>query len=593
MRRLKKFDILSIMLLILAVVFGGNVAIAGAGTPDPSEASPDTKGLGTEMGGAGASATVANDSVLEAREIDKQMVLLSPYKLPELNVKVLGARQVPVSKYYIEYPISGATPLDFTIDYDVTVSSPYTSATLKPHDGTATGTYQISKDAFRALTETTTFILEGIPGYSKPEEGNTPIEDGDMEAYVKSVDEANYTIVIEPVNGWAYSGGWTNKFPSTIPAGTPIHVMSTACSESQREVAPDNYLPVTKKVYLQKKVSNLVLTDDFLEQIKEIEFGENELSERVEYNHQRKEARTFWLGAEGKRRVKPGKHMAEEDVFYTKGVLRQIQNKYAVDGELEWDDLNRICDIQFGTNSLHDEATVFVGSKFNLKLMRLMQRNQRTDVTLISKFNDELKVGFKSYELNAVGTLNFVHSRTLDDIGYKDCAVVMDDKVLTRYVKYELKKANVDMKKGGGPDGETREAKRKIYTCADGVSLRNSNSILIGPSKRIFNIHTYNDMDTDIVILDSAAIAVGTLGLDPDSTKSTSLFYASGSSEATAAFRACVDAAGNVIDGTRVYLGVDDPYTGRSAGVILVWSTAETSWNLYTGPITYDQNMAA
>ena len=100
-------------------------------------------------------------------------------------------------------------------------------------------------------------------------------------------------------------------------------------------------------------------------------------------------------------------------------------------------------------------------------------------------------------------------------------------------------------------------------------------------------------MDTDIVILDSAAIAVGTLGLDPDSTKSTSLFYASGTSDATAAFRACVDAAGNVIDGTRVYLGVDDPYTGRSAGVILVWSTAETSWNLYTGPITYDQNMAA
>ena len=155
MRRLKKFDILSIMLLILAVVFGGNVAIAGAGTPDPSEASPDSKGLGTEMGGHGASATVTNDSVLEAREIDKQMVLLSPYKLPELNVKVLGARQVPVSKYYIEYPISGATPLDFTIDYDVTVSSPYTSATMKPHDGTATGTYQISKDAFRALTETT------------------------------------------------------------------------------------------------------------------------------------------------------------------------------------------------------------------------------------------------------------------------------------------------------------------------------------------------------------------------------------------------------------------------------------------------------
>lgn len=589
MKRLKKFDILSIMLLILAVVFGGNVAMAGAGAPDPSEPSPDTKGLATELGGNGASATLANESALEAREIDKQLVLLSPYKLPELNIKVIGARQKTVSKYYIEYPISGATPLDFTIDYAVTVSSPYTSATLHPHDGTPASGYDISKDAFRALTETTTFILEGVPGYSKPETGTTPVEDGDLECYVKSVDEANYAVVIEPVNGWAYSGGWVNKLPSSIPEGTPIHVMSTACSESQREVAPDNYLPVTKKVFLQKKVSNLVLTDDFLEQIKEIEFGENELSERAEYNHLRKEARTFWLGADGKRKVKPGKHMAEEDVYYTKGVLRQILNKYSVDGDLEWDDLNRICDIQFGTNSLNDEATVFVGSKFNLKLMRLMQRNQRSDATLVSKFDGNLKVSFKSYELNAVGTLNFVHSRTLDDIGYSECAVVLDTKNMTRYVKYDLKTANVDMKKGGGPEGETREAKRKIYTCADGVSLRNCNSILIGPSKRIFNIHTDNDVDTDIVILDSAAIAVGTLGLDPDSTKSTSVFYASGTSADTAAFRACVDAAGNVMDGTRVYLGVDDPYTGYSAGVIVVWSTEITNWKLYTGPITYDK----
>ena len=169
--------------------------------------------------------------------------------------------------------------------------------------------------------------------------------------------------------------------------------------------------------------------------------------------------------------------------------------------------------------------------------------------------------------------------------------MVLDTKNMTRYVKYDLKTANVDMKKGGGPEGETREAKRKIYTCADGVSLRSCNSILVGPSKRIFNIHTDNAIDTDIVILDSAAIAVGTLGLDPDSSKSTSLFYASGANADTKKFRDCLDGAGDVIDGTRVYLGVDDPYTGYSKGVILVWSTADAKWGLYTGPITYDQNL--
>ena len=580
-----RFDLLGLLLFVLAVVFGGGVAMAAAGTADLNTPSPDEKKLDTELGGVGASATLTNESELEAREIDRRMVMFTPYKLPELQIKVNLRNTYPVTKYYIEYPVAGATPLDFTIDVETTASAHSASAVWKVHNGTPSSSssnfYNISDDAFRALTETTTFILEGVQGYRIPEEGTTPEPDGDLMLQVTAQDEATNSVTVEPINGWEYDSGWKNSMPTTIASGTPIHIMATACSESQWEVSPENYLPRTKNVYLQKQVTNLVMTDDFMRQLKEIEFGKKELNDRAIYNMNRKASRTFWLGAEGKKQVRPGKHMSKEDVFYTRGVMRQILNKVSVDGDITFDLLNQICDMQFGENSLSDNATVFMGSKFNLKLMKLLTSNTQTDVTLLDKWDETLKLGFKQYTLNAVGTLNFIHTKTLDDIGYSECAVVLDTDNMTRYVKFDLTQSNVDMKKGGGPGGETRQAERSIYCMADAVSTRGCNSILIGPSKKIYGMHSENEMDTDILTLTSTMLATYTLGLDPDATKSTSAFYSGNTAFATA-----VGSNNKPKDGVRIYLGVDDPYTGYSAGTIVQWDATAAAWKLYSGPIT-------
>jgi hypothetical protein len=395
-------------------------------------------------------------------------------------------------------------------------------------------------------------------------------------------------ITVVPINGWEYyNGAWKSVMPTSIAAGTEIHVMATACSESQREVAPENYLPVTKSVYLQKQVTNLVLTDDFLRQMKEIEFGKKELNDRAIYNMNRKASRTFWLGAEGKRQVTPGKHMAKEDVFYTRGVLRQILNKIVVDGDIDFDLLNQICDIQFGVNSLSDQATVFIGSKFNLKLMKLFTQNAPRNITLADFPNDTLRLSFKQYTLNAVGTLNFIHSKTLDDIGYSECAVVLDTDNMTRYVKFDLQQSQVDMKKGGGPNGETREAERDIYCMADAVSTRGCNSILIGPSKKIFGAYSENEMDSDILTLTETMLDTYTSGLDPDATKATSAF-----NSGNTAFAIAVGDNDQPKDGVRIYLGADDPYTGYSAGNTVIWSATKSAWELYSGPVTISGNEA-
>lgn len=593
---MKRFGVVGMVLFVLALVFGGSAAMAAAGATTNTvpeilnEPSPDTKKNPTELGGIGASATLTNESEIEAREIDRRMVMFTPYKLPELQIKVNLKNTIPVSKYYIEYPTAGATPLDFAMDYAATASAHAASAEWGVHneDGGAAG-YPISEDAFRALTETTTFLLEGVQGYRIPEDGSTtPEPDGDLMLQVTNWNEATMKITVVPINGWEYyNGAWKSVMPTSIAAGTEIHVMATACSESQREVAPENYLPVTKSVYLQKQVTNLVLTDDFLRQMKEIEFGKKELNDRAIYNMNRKASRTFWLGAEGKRQVTPGKHMAKEDVFYTRGVLRQILNKIVVDGDTDFDLLNLICDIQFGVNSLSDQATVFIGSKFNLKLMKLFTQNAPRNITLADFPNETLRLSFKQYTLNAVGTLNFIHSKTLDDIGYSECAVVLDTDNMTRYVKFDLQQSQVDMKKGGGPNGETREAERDIYCMADAVSTRGCNSILIGPSKKIFGAYSENDMDADILTLTETMLDTYTSGLDPDATKATSAF-----NSGNTAFAIAVGDNDQPKDGVRIYLGADDPYTGYSAGNTVIWSATKSAWELYSGPVTISGNEA-
>ena len=590
---MKRFGVVGMVLFVLALVFGGSAAMAAAGAAtsvDMNEPSPDTKKNPTELGSVGASATLTNESEIEAREIDRRMVMFTPYKLPELQIKVNLKNTIPVSKYYIEYPTAGATPLDFALDYAATASAHTASAEWGVHndEGGAAG-YPISEDAFRALTETTTFLLEGVQGYRIPEDGSTtPEPDGDLMLQVTNWNESTMKVTVVPINGWEYyNGAWKSVMPTSIAAGTEIHIMATACSESQREVAPENYLPVTKSVYLQKQVTNLVLTDDFLRQMKEIEFGKKELNDRAIYNMNRKASRTFWLGAEGKRQVTPGKHMAKEDVFYTRGVLRQILNKIVVDGDIDFDLLNQICDIQFGVNSLSDQATVFIGSKFNLKLMKLFTQNAPRNISLADFPNETLRLSFKQYTLNAVGTLNFIHSKTLDDIGYSECAVVLDTDNMTRYVKFDLQQSQVDMKKGGGPNGETREAERDIYCMADAVSTRGCNSILIGPSKKIFGAYSENEMDADILTLTEEMLETYTGGLDPDATKATSAFNSGNTAFATA-----VGDNDQPKDGVRIYLGADDPYKGYSAGTTVIWSATKETWELYSGPVTISGNEA-
>ena len=275
--------------------------------------------------------------------------------------------------------------------------------------------------------------------------------------------------------------------------------------------------------------------------------------------------------------------MGREDAYTTVGVLRQALNKMVCDGDIDFDFLNQICDIQFGVNSLSDRAVVFMGHKFTLKLMKLITSNTQTEITQLDNMDGDVEIKFQSYTLNPMGKLMFIHTKTLDDIGYDDCAFVMDIDNATRYVKFDMKNSHVDMKIGGGPNGETRQAERLIWIMADAVSLHGTNNILIGPSNKIFGAYSENEMDENILIWDSTAAAADTAGIQWPAV-ADSAFYTGGSFVSY-----LVDGA--IPDGLRIYLDVSDPAgTGFGAGNTIVWNAAKQQFIPYSGPITITGN---
>ena len=263
-----------------------------------------------------------------------------------------------------------------------------------------------------------------------------------------------------------------------IPADTYICAASTAMSESQLLLTPENYQPRKEVFYVQKKGFNIVFTDDYEKTKKKQPLKVADLKADSVYKYNMRANRTYWAGVQGKFQVR-NQDGSMEDVFTTKGILWQLTNSYEYEkGKLTLADLVAISKLQFTTFSQTDSAYVFCGKDAMEELLNL----QMTGTTRIINFEDvkDMELDFKRFK-STYGTLNFIWDQGLDSLGYKDAMVVVDLKGATRYVKMGQKDQTNDMSKGAG---EIREAKRYIRTEADGIALRGYNSIIVLPTGR-------------------------------------------------------------------------------------------------------------
>jgi hypothetical protein len=480
-----QFMILSLVLMVLAVLTGGAscMAMAAAATDgsdggvngaDASANDMNAPGVngegeqnkaGQDLTSTAASREQMRDGGLLLEETDKEIAKFRPFRFPlDTDIRTM-AKQVKVKDMIVTTWQSGSANLDFELLSAV-------------EEGASE--IKLSKDTVNLTTKTnpftkySTICVQGVSGY-KP--GSTSQNKGTLQLFVTDV-TANVATAI-PINGKAETEGGKDMVLPAIPAGTKLSILANACSETQMQVAPENYQPRDVHYYLQKKIMNIVVSNKLDEDSKKIPFSLDDIKADGMYNFRRKCSRTNWIGSMGKMTVYTGEQMGEEVIYFQEGVMPQLTMAMGVPSEMDRKTMTAVSKLMFTDNAQGNMAVAYCGKNYIEKILNIK------DVTVYKElgFQKVQKDGMEIHEYSDnFGTIDYKYDPSLDDLGFQDFAVVIDIKHAKRYINDNMKQYTVDMTNGAG---ENREATRNVTIMIDCLALRGYNSILLGPSDKI------------------------------------------------------------------------------------------------------------
>lgn len=467
-----KMGLLSLLLVAFATALGADSSFAmaevtptgadGGFSQEPVGGSADTKGLETQYQGQGATAGEARAQGLEVEEIDQIVANFRPFRFPLEWFITNRMQQSTATSYEQSHYRSGATPLEAKVTGEATVAGTFAKKNV-----TVTFAYDEIEGA-EYIHEFDTIYVRDVNGYE--DDGTT--EEGGLLLFVVKADET--TIKCQVINPPATG-------TVSIPVGTELTICGNACSESQMIVDPETYLPVKDTLFLQKKISNIVMTDEWIEQARKVKFITKDVVGNGIYNHKRKCARSHWLGRKYMTNVKvTDAKIGQEPVYFEKGILRQLNMSYTYAGaHIEWNDLIALSQMQHTDNAANTNSVALCGKNAVRELQMLFLNNVDMQKAVSYERIDEIGVDLYKWH-DAFGTIDFIHDPTLNDIGYEDFIVVLDMDNAVHYVKKLEKETKQDLK----TNGENREAERRIIQTIDCVGLKGYNSVLFGPTNK-------------------------------------------------------------------------------------------------------------
>lgn len=489
-------NLFSLVLTILAITFGGGVmadatmpqvgdeapeatAQNNANQKDPAEDGTagdlytpgDNANGGHDLTGSQMSSTQERKEGNIDDEWDSQTAVFHAFKTPMYSLVRKVTRIVNVKNWIVNHSRSGGDTLEA-----VTTANIAAGATVKLTRSNVAGN-------LLPFYKGTSILVPDIAGYI--ESGTSDVASGCLELFVVEVDKTGVTC--QAVNGprvdttVPFGGNLDEMTCPAIPAGTKLLASASVGSESQLEITPENYHPSKYEVYLQKKLLNLLFTEDFKEvKKKQPHFFADVRADAIDKYKLRAE-RNYWLGNKKRFSVQ----MADgsiEDVYKSDGILNQVTYSYAIDNEYTLNDLIALSMLQFTNFSEHDHAFVFCGKNAAARLLNVDPGTNRHIEIVIEKMAG-LDIEFHRFK-DTFGTFDFCYCQTLDLLGMQDCMVVLDLEGATRYVKIGEKEQTNDLSKGQG----ARLAKRWIHYEADAIALRGYNSIIVGPAEKIYNL---------------------------------------------------------------------------------------------------------
>ncbi len=488
-------SVLKMVLMLLAVATGGGVLaladnvepqIGNEGVepasketveakepvnPDTNDRlSPGGKKDGQDLTGSQASSTQLREGGLLDKEWDSEIVKIYPFKTPILSIVRRMAKTVNIKNWSVSHQRVGGETLDGQVTQKIVAGD-----TVEINSTNFSG-------SIRPFYKGTTVIVSGVPGYK---EGSKTKTEGTLMLYV--IEANGKKAVMQAVNGIPKNEGDTrenldNMTCPEIPVGTTLLAASSAASESQLTITPENFQPREKSVYVQKKLLNIVFTDDYEKVKKEQPITVADLKTDAIIKYNLRAERTYLMGIKSRFKAETGDGQIE-DVYTSEGIINQLTNTYAIGDEYTLSDLIAISKLQFTEFSENDRCFAFCGKNAieRLENIKLEGSHQNDFIN-----HNEFDLSFKRFK-DTFGSLDFIWAQTLDLMGMSDFMVIFDPKASRRYVKIGKREQTNDMSKGGG---EVRDAKRWIHQEADSVALRGYNSILVGPASKINKIAT-------------------------------------------------------------------------------------------------------
>lgn len=488
-------SVLKMVLMLLAVATGGGVLaladnvepqIGNEGVepasketveakepvnPDTNDQlSPGGKKDGQDLTGSQASSTQLREGGLLDKEWDSEIVKFYPFKTPILSIVRQMAKTVNIKNWSVSHQRVGGETLDGQVTQKIVAGD-----TVEINSTNFSG-------SIRPFYKGTTVIVSGVPGYK---EGSKTKTEGTLMLYV--IEANGKKAVMQAVNGIPKNEGDTrenldNMTCPEIPVGTTLLAASSAASESQLTITPENFQPREKSVYVQKKLLNIVFTDDYEKVKKEQPITVADLKTDAIIKYNLRAERTYLMGIKSRFKAETGDGQIE-DVYTSEGIINQLTNTYAIGDEYTLSDLIAISKLQFTEFSENDRCFAFCGKNAieRLENIKLEGSHQNDFIN-----HNEFDLSFKRFK-DTFGSLDFIWAQTLDLMGMSDFMVIFDPKASRRYVKIGKREQTNDMSKGGG---EVRDAKRWIHQEADSVALRGYNSILVGPASKINKIAT-------------------------------------------------------------------------------------------------------
>ena len=385
-------------------------------TLNPGTAGLNTQGNGmpTTVSGAAAATGGVSDANLIGVEVDKELFQFNTEDTPLMNL-MLKAKRVNVSSPEVDH---------YMLDE---AKSTVTTVADCCGTGAGTGILSLRNGEGVMIRPFTTLLVKGVNGYDREGAHETPGRD--LMLFVEKHDASNNPVV-RAVNGKKNTPEDEYGAIPLIPAGTTLVILANSLYETQKEVDPDLVLPQPRRIYLQKRGMNQVVSDYFNSTKKRLPFSKAVIAEQAIANFKVRGNRTLWASRAGKFHVSVNR-MGMQTVYTTEGLRWQFKRELQERGEWTVDKIIALAKMFFTGEDVPKSALLLAGKDL-LESIQKVDFSKHPEIHITTRQNS---VGWTVTNFHTVfGDIEIKREPTLDRLGWSKSGALIGENRLVHYV---------------------------------------------------------------------------------------------------------------------------------------------------------------